>query len=54
MLEYAYKSHLVLCAVVIDRIPENTKSKNVSRLTQIQMFIVPLVLEMGKFFDRDS
>ena len=30
MLEYAYKSHLVLCAVVIERIPENTKMKNVS------------------------
>jgi len=25
MLEYAYKSHLVLCAVVIDKIPMATK-----------------------------
>ena len=30
MLEYAYRSHLVLCAVVIGRVPESTKQQNVS------------------------
>lgn len=30
MLEYVYRSHLVLCAVVIGRVPESTKQQNVS------------------------
>ena len=30
MLEYAYKSHLVLCAVVLDKVPQETKDTNVS------------------------
>jgi hypothetical protein len=30
ILEYAYKSHLVLCAVVIDKVPQITKNQNVS------------------------
>lgn len=38
MLEYLYKSHLVLCAVVIDQVPDATKQDNVSihlKLTHI-------------------
>ena len=30
MLEYVYKSHLILCTVVIDKIPDATKRENVS------------------------
>lgn len=45
ILEYSYRSHLVLCAVVLDRVPESTKSSNVSSLIlQSQTF---LNLEMG-------
>ena len=35
MIEYCYQSHLVLCAVVLDRIPEATRKQNVSNLTNI-------------------
>lgn len=30
IIEYVYKSHLILCAVVVDRVPETTKQSNVS------------------------
>ena len=30
MLEYCYKSHLVLCCVVLHKVPEATKQQNVS------------------------
>ena len=30
MLGYVYRSHLVLCAVVIGRVPDSTKQQNVS------------------------
>ena len=30
MLDYIYKSHLILCAVVYEKIPESAKKKNVS------------------------
>lgn len=29
IIEYCYRSHLILCAVVIDRVPEATKQANV-------------------------
>ena len=31
MLDYIYKSHLVLCVVVYEKIPESAKKKNVSK-----------------------
>lgn len=30
MLDYVYKSHLILCAVVIGQLPDSTKNQNVS------------------------
>ena len=30
LLEYSYKSHIILCAVVLDRVPQGTKLQNVS------------------------
>ena len=52
MLEYTYKSHLVLCAVVIDRVPEATKQQNVS-LTLLFGLIHFILIEMGKLPCRD-
>lgn len=31
MLQYSYHSHLILCAVVLDRVPEATKQENVCK-----------------------
>ena len=33
MLDYIYKSHLILCVVVYEKIPESAKKKNVSKVT---------------------
>ena len=33
LLEYSYKSHIILCAVVLDRVPQGTKLQNVSQTT---------------------
>lgn len=35
MLEYSYHSHLVLCTVVLDRVPDSTKQENVSRFKNV-------------------
>lgn len=52
MIQYTYKSHLVLCSVVIDRVPNNTKTKNVSfNLFNLSDKLILTLTEMGKLFD---
>ena len=49
MLEYVYRSHLVLCAVVIGRVPESTKQQNVSISLHANTLV--FMVEMGKLFN---
>ena len=54
LLEYSYKSHIILCAVVLDRVPQGTKLQNVSQTIAIQLTLFfNLLIEMGHFPCRD-
>ena len=48
LLEYSYKSHIILCAVVLGRVPQGTKLQNVSQ-TIIKLTYFNLLIEMGHF-----